>query len=100
MTLLLWLCTETPSEPSRRWKQEARLSGERQNSQMKITWGNHRMLRFVSLVVLRVLMATTGAVLKVFEETTQSPKVSTGFHNCRIPDAKLGSVPIAPISQY
>lgn len=63
---------------------------------MKVTWGNHRMLRFVSLVVLRVLMAVSGSVLKVFAETTHSPEVSTS----RIPDAKPGSVPIAPITKY
>lgn len=67
-------------------------------SQMKITWGNHRMPYLVFLVVLEVLTATTGSVLKVFEEKTHSPKVSTTFNNCKIPDAKLGSIPIAPVS--
>lgn len=67
-------------------------------SQIKITWGNHRMFYLVFLVVLEVLTTTTGSVLKVFEEKTHTPKVSTAFNNCKIPDAKLGSILITPIS--
>lgn len=41
---------------------------------MKITWDNHRVLVLISLVVLKVLTATSGSVLKVFEEKNSFPK--------------------------